>query len=54
MPSELSDDHMAAICRVLNDHEAEFVVIGGMAARLHDTGHTTIDVDIWPCCAMLR
>jgi hypothetical protein len=48
MPSELSDDHVAAICRVLIDHEVEFVIIGGMAARLHDTGHTTIDVDICP------
>ncbi len=48
MPRELSDDHVAAICRVLIDHEVKFVVIGGMAARLHDTGHTTIDVDICP------
>ncbi len=48
MPPELSDDHVAAICRVLNDHEVEFVIIGGMAARLHDTGHTTVDVDICP------
>jgi len=48
MPPELSDDHVAAICRVLNDHGVKFVIIGGMAARLHDTGHTTIDVDICP------
>ncbi len=48
MPPELSDNHVAAICRVLNDHEVEFLIIGGMAARLHDTGHTTIDVDICP------
>ena len=48
MPPELGDDHVAAICRVLNDHDVEFVIIGGMAARLHDTGHTTIDVDICP------
>ena len=48
MPPELSDDHMAAICQVLKDHEVEFVIIGGIAARLHDTGHTTIDVDICP------
>src|SRR5680860_22210 len=48
MPPELSDDHVAASCRVLIDHDVKFVVIGGMAARLHDTGHTTIDVDICP------
>lgn len=48
MPPELSDDHVAVICRALIDHEVEFVVIGGMAARLHDTGHTTIDIDICP------
>jgi len=48
MPAELSDDHVAAICGVLIDHEVEFVIIGGMAARLHDTGHATIDVDICP------
>jgi len=51
MPSELSDDHVAAICRVLNDHEVEFVILGGMVARLHDTGHTTIEVDICPSLA---
>ncbi len=48
MPPELSDDHVAAICRVLIDHGVKFVIIGGMAARLHDTGHATIDVDICP------
>jgi hypothetical protein len=48
MPPELSDDHVAAICRVLVDHGVKFVIIGGMAARLHDTGHATIDIDICP------
>jgi len=48
MPLELSDDHVAAICRVLIDHEVRFVIIGGMAARLHNTGHATIDIDICP------
>lgn len=48
MPPELSDDHVAAICRILIDHDVKFVVIGGMAARLHGTGHATIDVDICP------
>lgn len=48
MPPELSDDHAAAICQVLIDHGVEFVIIGGMAARLHDTGHATIDIDICP------
>jgi len=40
--------HVAAICGVLIDHGVQFVIIGGMAARLHDTGHATIDVDICP------
>ena len=48
MPSDLSDEHVAAICQVLIDHDVRFVIIGGTAARLHDTGHTTIDVDICP------
>ena len=48
MPPELSDDHVAAICRVLIEHDVQFVVIGGMAARLHHTGHATVDVDICP------
>jgi len=48
MPPELSDEHVAAICRVLVDHGVEFVIIGGMAARLRDTGHATIDIDICP------
>jgi hypothetical protein len=48
MPPELSDEHVAAICRALIDHGVRFVVIGGMAARLHHTGHATVDVDICP------
>lgn len=48
MPPELSDDHVAAICRVLIEHDVRFVIIGGMAARLHHTGHVTVDVDICP------
>lgn len=48
MPPELSDEHVAATCRVLIDHGVQFVIIGGMAARLHDTGHATVDVDICP------
>jgi hypothetical protein len=48
MSPELDDDHAEAICRVLIDHGVEFVVIGGMAARLHRTGHATIDIDICP------
>ena len=48
MPPELSDEHVAAICGVLIEHGVQFVIIGGMAARLHDTGHATVDVDICP------
>ena len=48
MPPELSDDHVAAICRVLLGHGVRFVIIGGIAARLHDTGHATVDMDICP------
>lgn len=46
MPHELSEEHAAAIYQVLIDHGVEFVIIGGMAARLH--GHATVDVDICP------
>lgn len=48
MSLELSDDHVAQICAVLLDHRVQFVVIGGVAARLHDTGHATIDIDVCP------
>jgi hypothetical protein len=48
MLSELDDDHVAAICRVLNEHDVQFVIIGGVAARLHETGYATVDVDICP------
>ncbi len=47
-PPELTDDHVVAICGVLIDHGVEFVIIGGIAARLHGTGHATVDVDICP------
>lgn len=48
MQPELNDDHVALICSVLHQHRVAFVVIGGVAARLHETGHSTIDVDICP------
>lgn len=48
MPPELSDEHVAAICRVLIDHDVQFVIIGGMVARLQDTGYAAVDVDICP------
>ena len=48
MQHDLADQHVASICRVLHDHRVAFVVIGGIAARLHDTGHATIDIDICP------
>lgn len=48
MSLELSDDHVAEICRVLLGQGVQFVVIGGVAARLHDTGHATIDIDVCP------
>src|SRR5262245_35851965 len=48
MPAELGDDHVVAICRVLAHHRVDFLVIGGIAARLHQTGYATVDVDICP------
>src|SRR3954452_10875578 len=48
MPPEVDDDHVVAICRILADHGVEFVVIGGVAARLHETGHATVDIDVCP------
>ena len=48
MSPEFDDDHAEAICRALIEHGVEFVVIGGMAARLHRTGHATVDIDICP------
>src|SRR6188768_2277209 len=48
MPPELCDDHVVAICRVLARHCVDFLVIGGIAARLHETGYATVDVDICP------
>ena len=48
MPPELDDDHVVAICGVLADHRVQYVIIGGAAARLHGTGHVTVDIDICP------
>lgn len=36
------------ICRVLNDHAVEYVVIGGFAAVLHGSALPTADVDVVP------
>ena len=48
---EIDDERIAAVCRALLDHLVEFVVIGGGAARLHDTGHATVDIDVCPSSA---
>jgi transcriptional regulator with XRE-family HTH domain len=32
----------------LRGHGVEFVVIGGVAARLHEAGHATVDIDLCP------
>ncbi|MGH9274243.1 MAG: hypothetical protein ACRDZU_06320 [Acidimicrobiales bacterium] len=45
---EIDDERIAAVCRVLLEQGVEFVVIGGVAARLHDTGHATVDIDVCP------
>lgn len=45
---EIDDERIAAVCQVLLDHRVEFVVIGGVAARLHGTGHATVDIDVCP------
>lgn len=46
--TEIDDERIAAVCSVLHEHHVDFVVIGGVAARLHDTGHATVDIDICP------
>jgi hypothetical protein len=48
MPADLGDDQVVAICRVLARHRVDFLIIGGIAARLHQTGYATVDVDICP------
>jgi hypothetical protein len=48
MPADLGDEHVAAIGRVLARHRVEFVIIGGVAARFHETGYATVDIDICP------
>ena len=48
MSHELDNDHVVAICQVLTNHHVDFVIIGGIAARLHGTGYATVDVDICP------
>ncbi|MCA1824955.1 MAG: hypothetical protein LC640_11990, partial [Frankia sp.] len=39
---------MAEIVRVLNAHEVDYVLIGGLAAVLHGVPIGTVDVDITP------
>lgn len=36
------------ICRILNEHGVEYVVIGGFAAVLHGSALPTADVDVVP------
>jgi hypothetical protein len=48
MPPELDDDHVVAICAVLAEYRVQYLIIGGAAARLHGTGHVTVDIDICP------
>ena len=48
MSRELGDDHVVAMCQVLRAHRVVFVIIGGITARLHDTGYAAVDIDICP------
>jgi hypothetical protein len=36
------------ICRILNEHEVQYVVVGGFAAVLHGSALPTADVDVVP------
>lgn len=44
----IDDARIAAFCSLLVEYGVEFIVFGGVAARLHETGHATVDIDICP------
>ncbi len=45
----MPDFNPASIVRVLNSHHVKFVVIGGVAAQLHDLPvPATVDIDVTP------
>lgn len=42
----LSDDELLHVCRLLQQHEAKYVLVGGCACGLHGLVRSTQDVDL--------
>ena len=41
-----SDNRVLRVCRLLNRHRVRYLLAGGVAANLHGSVRTTVDVDI--------
>ena len=45
-PPPLSDDDLLFVCRLLQQHQANYVLVGGCACGLHGLVRSTQDVDL--------
>jgi predicted nucleotidyltransferase len=45
--ANLFNDHFREFIKALNDHEVEYILVGGMAVILHGYIRGTGDMDIW-------
>jgi hypothetical protein len=45
-PTPLSDDEILVVCRLLQRHNARYVIVGGCACGMHGLVRSTQDVDL--------
>lgn len=45
-PMELPDDFVEFL-RLLNDHDVEYLLVGGLAVAIHGYPRATKDMDVW-------
>src|SRR5260221_9739656 len=45
-PTPLSEDELLHVCRLLQKHQAQYVLVGGCACGLHGLVRSTQDVDL--------
>jgi len=45
-PTPLSDDEILLVCRLLQQHNAKYVIVGGCACGMHGLVRSTQDVDL--------
>ncbi len=44
---DVQDEELLQFWRILNKHNVQYIMVGGLATRLHGYNRTTDDLDVW-------